>query len=271
MGTKLHYALSARPPASSPPLVVLLHGSGADENDLLPLSARLGPACGGALVASLRGPIMRGPGFAWFEGSSADPAPSALERGIAQSAERVMSFIEEAPRKLDTDPNRTYLFGFSQGATIGWSILASRWPRASLLAGAVLLSGRLMPEARDPTSAWGRRLPPAEAAELASRPHVFAAHGSRDMITPFQFGRQTLELARSAGLDESLTWLEHKSGHDIPAEALYGATQTLAQAAAAVAVGTAGTAENGAVGGGDGGAGPSCTAARSDDQDPSMI
>ena len=41
-----------------PPLVVILHGSGADEHDLFSLAQPLSAAAGGAVVASLRGPCV---------------------------------------------------------------------------------------------------------------------------------------------------------------------------------------------------------------------
>ena len=81
--------VSGRPP----PLVVLLHGTGADEHDLLDAGAELQQALGGELaVASLRAPLSLGyGGFAWFEGYSFAPERRALEHTVrgagAQRAE----------------------------------------------------------------------------------------------------------------------------------------------------------------------------------------
>ena len=150
--------VSGRPP----PLVVLLHGTGADEHDLLDAGEQLQQAFGGELaVASLRAPLSLGyGGYAWFEGYSFAPERRALEhtvRGAApkgqqrrtdagpelfaltDSASRVIAFLEAAPATLGTDPERTALFCFSQGATIGWTVSTSVWPRPGLLKGACLL------------------------------------------------------------------------------------------------------------------------------------
>ena len=61
-----------------PPLLLLLHGSGADENDLLGLAPQLSAACDGAVVASLRGPIAQMGGFAWFHGNSGSPTQKVI-------------------------------------------------------------------------------------------------------------------------------------------------------------------------------------------------
>ena len=78
-------AASAADASARPPLLVLLHGSGADEHDLLPLAPALSAAVGGALVASLRGPFDQLGGFAWFHGNSRAPPPHALSSQIPQS------------------------------------------------------------------------------------------------------------------------------------------------------------------------------------------
>ena len=67
-----------------PPLVVLLHGTGADEHDLLDAGEELQQAFGGELaVASLRAPLSLGyGGYAWFEGYSFAPERRALEHTV---------------------------------------------------------------------------------------------------------------------------------------------------------------------------------------------
>ena len=150
-------SLPARPTSAPqrPPLVVLLHGSGADENNLLPFGPVLSEACAGAVVASLRGPYGQLSGAAWFHGSSAVPAPDALASEIGRSADALVAFLEAAPATLGTDPTRACLLAFSQGATIGWTLALMRWPRPDLLCALALLSGRAMPELLEATSALG--------------------------------------------------------------------------------------------------------------------
>jgi phospholipase/carboxylesterase len=228
----LAHVLAPGPRRAGQPLVVLLHGAGANEYDLLGFASHLSEACGGALVAGLRGRIERFEGYAWFEGSSADPLKRALDSGIATAVERVVAFLEDAPRALGTDPRRAYLFGFSQGATVGWSLLATRWPRPDLLAGAACLSGRLLPQMLDAGSPLRARLPLASPTELAARPPFFACHGLEDAMTPIALGRASVALAKKIGLEPALTWMEHNEGHTLPMEMLAATVQTFRRGAA---------------------------------------
>jgi phospholipase/carboxylesterase len=81
-----HVLLAAKQPSDGrkPPLLVLLHGTGASEHDLLDCGREMQAALGGELaVASVRAPL-NAPwgGFAWFEGYSSAPEPRALERTV---------------------------------------------------------------------------------------------------------------------------------------------------------------------------------------------
>jgi phospholipase/carboxylesterase len=100
----------------------------------------------------------------------------------------VYQFIEEAPKTLGTDPDRVYMLGFSQGATITWASLLCRWPRPKFIAGAVVLSGRLMPELLQPATPLGGRCAPTE--QLADVP-LLVTHGSDDMVTPSAIGQES--------------------------------------------------------------------------------
>ena len=200
--------------ASKPPLIVLLHGSGGDEDDLLSFGAVASEACGGAVVASLRAPYSQLGGFAWFHGNSRAPPAAALETEIGSSAEAVVRFLDAAPAAFGTDPARSCLFGFSQGATIGWVIALMRWPRPDLLASLCLISGRAMPDLLVPATSLGKRVMSSEV--LASRPRVFAAHGTADCTTPVELGQQSVSLGRTAGLLVDV--VQHDQGHTITIE-----------------------------------------------------
>lgn len=191
-----------------PPLLILLHGSGDNEHGLLDVGHYLAPACGNAVILSLRGPRSRGPGFCWFEGSSASPAADA-EESIGWAADQVLHLLENAPSELGTDPSRTYLFGHSQGASISWAVGLSKWSRPDLVRGIACNSGRLFPALAQPTSALGQRV--ASAAELAQR-HVLSAHGQDDMITPVVHGQQNGQICEALGLRNS--YHEHDEGHN---------------------------------------------------------
>jgi len=116
---------------SRPPLL-LLHGTGADENDLIPLGETLAP---GAALLSPRGKVSEN-GMARFfrriaEGVWDLPDFEARTRELA-------AFVEEACAVYHLPP--PIVLGFSNGANIGWSLMR-RDPDA--LAGALLMRAAL--------------------------------------------------------------------------------------------------------------------------------
>ena len=95
--------------------MVLLHGTGADEQDLVELGTALADVESPPLaVLSLRAPL-RAPfgGYRWFEGYSSAPEQQALETTIAESARAVIACIQAAPKAFGTDPDRVALVGES--------------------------------------------------------------------------------------------------------------------------------------------------------------
>src|SRR5215470_3634672 len=71
-----------KPAPGKPPMLVLLHGFGANEQDLLPMAARLDPRLA---VASLRGPYQIRPGsYSWMNGNTADELDGA-RRAVLES------------------------------------------------------------------------------------------------------------------------------------------------------------------------------------------
>lgn len=195
-----------------PPLLILLHGSGADENDLIGLGPLLAPSCGGAVVVSLRALLgNRQQGYLWFSGSSTRPSPAALSNQIGDARDAVVTFIQAAPTQLGTDPSSVFVVGFSQGATITWTVAASKWPRQDLVKGAACLSGRLMPELASPSTPLGSTA--AGSGEQQKRPAVFACHGTKDCVTPFGVAKSTLAVAK--GLKIPHVFVQFDGGHTI--------------------------------------------------------
>lgn len=187
-----------RAPGGAPPLLVLLHGIGADEHDLLPLAALVDPRFD---VVSLRAPHPYVVGHAWFH---IDFAPDGGVRPHVAQAVRALedlaAWVAAAPGRLGTDPDRTYLLGFSQGAMMSLGLLRSR---PELLAGVVALSGR------DPEQLFPMTAP----AEAVGRVPLFVAHGLSDDLLPVENGRRTR--AAFADLSTDLTYREYAVGHGI--------------------------------------------------------
>ncbi len=176
--------------------LVLLHGFGADEHDLLPVGHELDPRL---RVVSLQAPIaLDFGGRAWFnlqqtpQGFAFDPAE------VAEAARLALEAVEEIARRSP----RPLLCGFSQGAGMALSVALAR---PDLTSGVLALSG-VPPRAQQP---------PAPGA-LQGLP-AFVAHGLHDPLIPVEVGRATRDLLRQLGAE--VTYREYPMGHMvIPAE-----------------------------------------------------
>jgi len=129
--------------ATRPPLL-LLHGTGADENDLIPLGEMLSP---GSALLSPRGKVLEDGMIRFFrrdEDGSWDIADfQARTLDLADFVARARTRYQLAP---------PIVLGFSNGANIGWGLMRHD---PSLLAGALLLrpsmpfDPRPLPDLRD--------------------------------------------------------------------------------------------------------------------------
>jgi len=163
----------SRPPASGGKprrLVILLHGLGADGNDLIGLApywARLLPD---AEFLSPNAPFpcdMAPHGYQWF--SSQDRTPEAVLGGVRAAAPILDAFIDEALEQRGLGSGELALVGFSQGTMMS---LFVGLRRAEPVAGIVGFSGRLL-------------APELLASELRSRPPILLVHGTEDPLVPY--------------------------------------------------------------------------------------
>jgi phospholipase/carboxylesterase len=203
---KLPLVHLARPPLvkeQAPPLLLLLHGVGSNEHDLFALAPSLDERF---LILSLRAPNTLGPqSYAWFE---VDFTPQGAVINPAQaeaSRQTLITFINEAFTAYGTDPKQVYLVGFSQGAIMSASITLTR---PDLIAGAVLMSGRILPEIR----------PSVVTPEKLSGLPMLVVHGTQDMVLPISHGRASRDTLSSLPVD--LTYREYAMGHEVSRESL---------------------------------------------------
>ncbi|ETT27849.1 phospholipase [Rhodococcus aetherivorans] len=144
----------------SRPLVVLLHGRGADERSMLALAPLLptGPS-----YAAVRAPLAEGGGYAWF-------ANRGIGRPVADSLAQTMAWFRTWLDEVAPAPRPVILVGFSGGAAFAGGLLLHE-PRR--FAGAAILYGTLPFDAGVPIT----------AARLAGVP-VFLAQGETDTVIP---------------------------------------------------------------------------------------
>lgn len=163
----------SRPPAAGGKarrLVILLHGLGADGNDLIGLApywARLLPS---AEFLSPNAPFpcdMAPYGYQWF--SSQDRSPEAVLAGVRAAAPILDAFIDEALEERGLTDRDLALVGFSQGTMMS---LFVGLRREKPFAGIVGFSGRLL-------------APELLASEMRSRPPILMVHGTDDPLVPY--------------------------------------------------------------------------------------
>jgi phospholipase/carboxylesterase len=179
-------------PAKEPgaPTLLLLHGTGGDENDLLPLGRMLD---GRAALLSPRGKVLENGMPRFFRRLSMGVFD---EEDLVNRTHELASFVEEAASEYGLDPKRLFAVGFSNGANIAASLLLLH---PGLLAGAVLL----------------RAMTPFELETLPdlSDTPVYLAAGRSDQMIPPESTERLAELLREAGAKVTLDW--QPGGHGI--------------------------------------------------------
>jgi phospholipase/carboxylesterase len=187
-----------RPPAGEPRgALVLLHGRGTDENDLVPLLDVLDPGRELAGVTP-RGPLELPPGGRhWYRVHHVGfPDPQTFATTYAELA----AFLDGLPEQLDVPWERTVLGGFSQGAVMSYALGLGR--------------GRPSPAAILALSGF---IPTVDGFEIdtASRPGlpVAISHGVADPVISVEFGRAASQQLAAAGLD--VLYRETPGGHHV--------------------------------------------------------
>jgi len=178
--------VSVRRAAAGEPagLLVLFHGRGADERDLLPLADLLDPERR-LLVVSPRGPLALPPGGAhWYiiRALGYPDPPTFLPTFEAASA-----WLDALVGETGLDWDRVVLGGFSQGAVMTYALgLGSGHPRPAAL---IALSGFM------PT------VPGFELDLSPPLPPVAIGHGTYDQVIGVEWGRQARATLEKAGAD----------------------------------------------------------------------
>jgi phospholipase/carboxylesterase len=201
--TTIH-TIERKPKVASerPPLLLLLHGYGASEHDLFDLADYVDPRLH---VLSARAPLaLPWGGFAWYHlgGAPGRLIPDPASR--AEAVELIEHFVPMLPERLGTDPQRTYVLGFSQGAIIA---LALAMARPDALAGVIALSGYLDPD-----------LMPATPSEALNGLPIIQMHGAYDDVIPVAAAHMTREAM--SRLPVRYVYHEHPIGHGIHPDGL---------------------------------------------------
>jgi phospholipase/carboxylesterase len=192
---------SAQPPV---PALLLLHGTGGDEADLVPLGRALAP---GWALLSPRGKVLEAGAPRFFRRLA--EGVFDLDDLVAR-ADELAGFVEEAAGSYGLARDRIVAVGFSNGANIAAALLLLH---AGLLAGAVLLRA-MVPLEPDP-------LP-----DLAGT-RVLLAAGDRDPLVPPEESRRLAALLANAGAEVDVH--VERAGHGLAQGDLEAARRWLAE------------------------------------------
>lgn len=180
----------------SAPLVVLLHGRGSDEQQILGLAPHLpvGPA-----YAAVRAPIAEGGGYAWF-------ANRGIGRPVEESLRDTMDWFRTWLDEVAPAGRPVLLVGFSGGAAFAGGLVLDDPAR---FAGAAILYGTLPFDA-------GLATDPGRLAHLP----VFVAQGEADHVIPRELLDRTWHYLLSESGAPTVAHRGH-GGHQLTADAAH--------------------------------------------------
>ena len=189
-------------------VVVLLHGYGANGEDLLSLADPLGEHLPDTMFIAPDAPeeCHGAPmGFQWFpipwiDGSSEEDAAAGLRLAAAD----LNAFLDGLIVDEDIDPEQILLFGFSQGTMMSLHVAPRREDQ---IAGIVAFSGRLLE-------------PELLADEVQSKPPVLLVHGDMDDVVPPQSLPQAAEGLQKAGFRDVFAHVMKGTAHGIAPDGL---------------------------------------------------
>ena len=172
------------------PLVVLLHGRGSNEADIVALADHLPD---GPTYAAVRAPIPEGSGYAWF-------ANRGIGRPVPESLDKTMAWFRTWLDDVAPAGRPVVLVGFSGGAAFAGGLVLDDPNRYT---GAAILYGTLPFDAGVPTT----------PDRLVGLP-VLVAHGDADVVIPRELLERTWTYLRDdAG--STTTGVRDPGGHRI--------------------------------------------------------
>jgi phospholipase/carboxylesterase len=190
-------------PGQPYPMIICLHGRGADMRDLAGLAPAIDPRGYVYICPNAPVTISIGPGYtgqAWYEIGGGNPSPAAMEQALTA----LDGLVHEVFDEYQVASGQALLLGFSQGGamTYRYGIV-----RPEMFAGLAILSGALRnPEALLP------HLPATRDQQ------IFIAHGTHDSVLPVDLSQEAVAFLTAQGYQP--LYREYPMGHEITVEVL---------------------------------------------------
>lgn len=202
--TNLEYIV--RPPvikSQNPPLLILLHGYGSNKEDLFSFAEELPDEL---LIVSAQAPNNMGFGsYAWYA-INFDASQGKFSDLIqAKSAiDKIALFIDDIKNKYNTNKEKTFLLGFSQGAILSYSISFLHPNKVNHV---IALSGYvnkdLLPE----------KLPESNTTDY------YISHGIVDQVIPVAWAKESKSFLDTLNLES--VYSEYNVGHGVAPQNFY--------------------------------------------------
>ena len=200
----LHYIIrEPKKTIANPSLLILLHGYGSNEQDLFSFAEELPDDL---LIISAQAPYSMGFGaYAWYaiNFDANDEKFSDLVQA-KESVDKIALFIDEIKIKYNTNPNKTFLLGFSQGAILSYALSFSYPNKVQHV---IALSGYINNE-----------LLPKKIQNNISTDY-YISHGSVDQVLPIDWARKAPVFLNTNNLKNEYS--EYPVGHGVAPQNFY--------------------------------------------------
>jgi phospholipase/carboxylesterase len=188
----------------NPSLLILLHGYGSNEQDLFSFAEELPE---NLLIVSARAPYEMGMGgYAWYAINFDDNNGKFSDLDQARtSIEKIAEFIDEIKQKYNTNTDKTFLLGFSQGAILSYA-LSFLYPNK--VNNVIALSGYINEE-----------LLPNKTTDLNIKTSYYISHGTVDQVLPVDWARKAPKILDGFNLENMYS--EYPVGHGVAPQNFY--------------------------------------------------
>ena len=189
--------------AEKPPLLILLHGYGSNEQDLFSFAEELPDDL---LIVSAQAPLSMGFGsYGWYSINFDDINGKFSDlKEAKESIDKIALFIDEIKEKYRTNPDKTFLLGFSQGAILSYS-LSFFYPNK--IQYVLALSGYINTEL----------LPEKISSEIKT--DYYCSHGAVDQVLPVEWARNSKPFLDTLSFKN--VYSEYNVGHGVAPQNFY--------------------------------------------------
>jgi phospholipase/carboxylesterase len=198
-----HIVRKPKTATANPPLLILLHGYGSNEQDLFSFAEELPEEL---LIVSAQAPHEMGYGaYAWYaiNFDAANGKISDLKQA-KESITKIADFIDEIKEKYTTNLDKTFVLGFSQGAILSYS-LSFMYPNK--IQYVIALSGYINTD-----------MAPKEISKEI-KTEYYCSHGSVDQVLPVDWARRSKPFLDNLGFNS--VYSEYPVGHGVAPQNFY--------------------------------------------------